>query len=298
MWTDEAQRLALLELWASGHLKRRKAQGDAWDELARLPWTRRTSRRDELVLDEAYRWKLESLLDHVFPAWRAVAAVLGRRKLALDLRGYRALAEQRRAEALPAVQHQRLNRRTATAAVAAHSKATLGERLLAALGPVEVTRDGLIRARPNPGLTVVRDRVEWSGQALAQCLGELTLSERALRDGTRLGGTLPRALLTVENVGFYIDVAVPRGWMVVHLPGWNTATIKQLLAQLPEVPVVHFGDLDPNGVRIVAHLQILCPDLIWAVPPFWAEHIPLRGQTRAWPADLDLDGVPVLVQRL
>jgi hypothetical protein len=71
-----------------------------------------------------------------------------------------------------------------------------------------------------------------------------------------------------------------------------------LLEQLSNVPVVHSGDLDPNGVRIVAHLQLIRPDLIWAVPGFWEEQIPLRGLKKDWPAELDLDGAPPLVRRL
>ena len=298
MWTDDAQRLALLELWATGTLKRRQAQSDAWDELARLPWARRTSRRDELTLVEGHRGDLEGLLDRAFPDWRETVATLRGRGLPTDLHGYRSLAEERRAATLPETARQRLNLRTATAALGAHSKATLGERLRAALGPIEVTRDGLIRARPNPGLTVHRGQTTWSAEALADCLGELTLTERALRDGTRLGGTLPVAVLLVENVGFYVDVAPPKGWMVAHVPGWNTATIQLLLEQLPGTPVVHFGDLDPNGVRIVAHLQAQRPDLIWAVPPFWEEQVELRGQKKDWPSDLDLRAAPALVQRL
>lgn len=298
MWTAEVQRLALLELWAVGTLKRRQAQSDAWDELARLPWARRTSRREELALVEGHRTHLESLLARVFPDWRETVDALRCEGLSLDLHGYRALVEARRAATLPQMAPQRLNLRTATAALGAHSKATLGERLRAALGPIEVTRDGLIRARPNPGLTVHRGQTAWSAESLAACLGELTLTERALRDGTRLGGTLPTAVLLVENVGFYIDVAVPIGWLVAHVPGWNTATIQLLLKQLPDTPIVHFGDLDPNGVRIVAHLQALRPDLIWAVPPFWEEQLALRGQKKDWPPDLDLRGAPALVQRL
>lgn len=298
MWTDEAQRLALIELWATGSLKRRQAQSDAWDELARLPWARRTSRRDELALVEGHRGDIEALLDRAFPDWRETVADLRSRGLPEDLHGYRALAEERRAATLPAATPQRLNQRTATAAVGAHSKATLGERLRAALGPIEVTRDGLIRARPNPGLTVHRGQTTWSAETLAHCLGELTLTERALRDGTRLGGVLPKAVLLVENVGFYIDVAAPAGWMVAHVPGWNTVTTRLLLEQLPNTPVVHFGDLDPNGVRIVAHLQTLRSDLIWAVPPFWEEQVALRRQKKDWPHELDLQGAPALVQRL
>jgi hypothetical protein len=86
--------------------------------------------------------------------------------------------------------------------------------------------------------------------------------------------------------------------MVAHVPGWNTATVRMLLDALPTVPVVHFGDLDPSGVRVVAHLQLIRPDLVWAVPDFWAEQIPLRVQKGEWPSDLDLQDAPVLVQRL
>jgi len=298
MWKDAADRLALLELWATGSLKRRKGQGDAWDELARLPWTRRTSRRDEIILDEDHRTDLEVLLDRSFPRWRELLAELSRHDLPPDLHGWKRLQQIHRAKDLPETLPERLNQRTATAAVGDHSKATLGERLRAALGPIEVTRDGLIRIRPNSGLRIERAGEIWSGEKLAGCLGELALTERALRDGTVLTGVLPKALLLVENVGFYIDVPIPDGWMVAHVPGWNTATIRMLLDALAEVAVVHFGDLDPNGVRIVAHLQELRSDLIWAVPDFWEEQVSLRGLRRDWPQDLDLTGAPPLVQRL
>lgn len=298
MWQDEAHGLALLELWASGSLKRRKVQAEAWDELARLPWTRRTARRDELVLDEAHRAELEVLLHRSLPGWRDLLAELGRHELPADLHGWKRLQQARRAQGLPAALPDRLNQRTATAALGAHSKATLGERLREVLGPIEVTRDGLIRLRPSPGLLVKRGCRTWSAEELSGCLGELALTERALRDGTRLGGPPPNALLLVENVGFYVDVPVLSGWMVAHVPGWNTATAGLLLGMLPAVTVVHFGDLDPNGVRIVAHLQSLRQDLIWAVPDFWEEQIAVRGLKRQWPRDLDLDGLPALVQRL
>lgn len=298
MWSDDASRLALVELWASGSLRQRKRQAEAWADLAQLPWTRRTGRRDELSLAEDSRDKLEVLLDRCFPRWRDAVRQLRRAGLPADLHGWRQLQEVHRGAALPASLPPRLNQRTATAALGAHSKATLGERLRAALGPLEVTRDSLIRVRPNPGLQVRRGRETFNAEVLAACLGELALTERALRDGTVLCGVLPRALLLCENVGFYIDIRAPEGWAVVHVPGWNTSTTRLLLSALPDVPVVHFGDLDPNGVRIVAHLQAIRPDLIWAVPDFWEEQIPLRSQKKEWPPDLDLDGTPGMVGRL
>ena len=51
-----------------------------------------------------------------------------------------------------------------------------------------------------------------------------------MSSNARPGDVLPKAVLLVENVGFYIDVTAPAGWMVVHVPGWNTATTQLLLS--------------------------------------------------------------------
>ncbi len=206
--------------------------------------------------------------------------------------------EQLREAGLPTDLPERLNQRTAAAFLAAHSKASLSDDLRKALGPVEVTRDGLVRLRPNRGLLVRRDDETRSGQELAELLGEVTLTERALNSGSRLAGTSPTAVLLAENVGFYVDVPIPADWLVVHVPGWNTATVGYVLDQLASVPVIHCGDLDPNGVRIVAHLQLLRPDLLWAVPAFWEDYIDTRGLRKDWPPELDLRGAPDLVKKL
>lgn len=58
IWRATAERLALLELLVRGTLKRRQAQGTAWDTLAELPWTRQTGRRGKVRLVEAHRHEL------------------------------------------------------------------------------------------------------------------------------------------------------------------------------------------------------------------------------------------------
>jgi hypothetical protein len=199
---------------------------------------------------------------------------------------------------MPPVLPERLNLRTVAAVLAEHSKATLSEAHLESLATVTVTRDGIIRLRPSPGLLLRRGNEEYDAGELARVLGEIALTERALQDGTRLVGKRPSALLLVENVGPYIDLRPPPGWLVAHVPGWNTATVKLLFEQLAEVPVVHFGDLDPNGLRIVHHLQSLCPSLHWAVPDFWREHLKCRAQTCTWPENLDFQAAPDWVQEM
>jgi hypothetical protein len=118
-----------------------------------------------------------------------------------------------------------------------------------------------------------------------------------LRDGVRLEGSI-RALLLVENLGAYLDLEAPEGWVIAHVPGWDTATVRAFLDGLRGVPVVHFGDLDPNGLLIVEHLRRLCPELVWAVPEFWGEYVAERGLARSWPEELVLEESPALVREL
>jgi hypothetical protein len=107
-----------------------------------------------------------------------------------------------------------------------------------------------------------------------------------------------RAVLLVENLGPFQDFNPPDGWLVVHVPGWDTATVRLLLDQLPGCPIVLFGDLDPAGVRIARHLRAAFPKLVWAVPSFWQEFLDSKGLRGEWPAALDLSDTPTLVREL
>jgi len=61
---------------------------------------------------------------------------------------------------------------------------------------------------------------------------------------------------------------------------------------------VHFGDLDPNGVRIYVHLRERRPDLGWFIPPFWAHFVDSHGLRAPGPSGLDLGAAPALVREL
>src|SRR5690606_4122599 len=113
----------------------------AFDALAELPWTRRTGRRDELALVEQRRTDLVALIDRVWPAWGDVLAALTARGVGPTPDGWAALQDAERAATMPQLPDQ-LNRRTAAALVAPHSKAGLTERRVATLGNSEATHDG------------------------------------------------------------------------------------------------------------------------------------------------------------
>jgi len=296
-WGDEPHRYALVELWAKGVLRKRQRNGEAWDELERLPWTRRTSRAGELRLVPERRPELERLLDGCWPGWRQAITELGAAGHPVDEGGWRALQDQRRREEFQGAPG-RLNRRTAAGALAEHSKARLRASHRSILEGTTVTADNLLRLRPCDGLLLQREGVQHDAVALARFLGEVVLTERAMLEGTRLAGRMPAAVLVVENLGPYVDLPAPEGWLVTHGPGWNLTAVKMLLDQLaPEVPVIHFGDLDENGVRIARLTQSLRAGVSWFVPEWWADYLPraLRGE---WSEELDLSDAPPLVRHL
>jgi len=297
MWQTPAERLALLELLVGGTLKLRRAQTSAWAALAELSWGRRTGRRDELGLVEERRSDLVALLERVWPEWGDGLAALTAHALPPTPDGWTALEDATRARALPAIPY-RLNRRTAAALLAPHSKAALTERRRAALGAAEATHDGSVRLRPPEGLVARTPRGAIDLSAIATVLGEVSLPERALADGLELDGPL-RAALLVENLGAFCDLPAIDGWLFAHVAGWDTATLGRLLERLQHIPIVHFGDLDPNGVRIVRHLRSMRPDLHWFVPEFWVDLLDTKGLPGAWPDDQDLlCGAPSLVRLL
>lgn len=296
IWERDNARLALLELLSRGTLTRRQAQVEAYDALAELPWTRATGRRDEIGVVGGRRRELAGLIDRVWPMWREVLADLVAAGLPPTPRGYARLLDGERAAAMPELP-ERINRRTAAALTASHAKATLTEARRGALGETDPTHDGSIRLRPPAGLSARTATGAVNLSEIAAVLGEVSIPERALLDGLAFEGTI-RAVLLVENLGAWRDLSPPPGWLLAHVPGWDTATAASFLDRLSAIPVMHFGDVDPNGFRIMLHLRRRAPDLKWFLPEFWFELADVCGLGVTWPEDLDLARAPAPVRDL
>ena len=296
IWESDIARLALLELLSRRTLKLRRNQSEAYDALAELPWTRATGRCDEIGVVEDRRKELVSLIDRVWPAWRDVLADLVAVGLPPTPEGYSRLLDMERAATIPELP-ERINRRTAASLTASHSKALLTEARRGALGGTDTSHDGAIRLRPPAGLSArtANGTVNLSG--IATVLGEVSIPERALLDGLAFEGTI-RAVLLIENLGAWRDLSPLPGWLLAHVPGWDTATVSHLLDRVDGVPVVHFGDLDPNGVRIMLHIRRRAPNLKWFLPEFWFELVDVCGLPTTWPQDLDLNFAPAPVRAL
>ena len=297
MWDRDENRLAMVELIHEGRLSLRERQRAAWNFVVNLPWTRTTGRRDELEVVPSFRTEIENMLDRRWPEWRVARRRLVEAGLPVTHEGWKQLLDRDRAAQTVALP-PRLNKKTAAAYVGPHSKVGFTDVRRLALDGIDITRDGIVRLRPNRGLVLATPSQRVVASRLVAVAGEVVLNERALKDGTRLTGVRPRAVLTVENLGPYMDVPAPEDWMVVHVPGWNSPTAKRILDQLEDIPILHFGDLDPDGAKIVHHLRRQYPRLQWAVPGFWSECLPDRAQRKQWPGDLDLTDAPSLVQEL
>jgi hypothetical protein len=299
MWDAIEHRLALLELLQRGVLRRRKTQAEAFAWLVELPWTRATGRHDQVRLVEDARADVLGLLDRVWPDWREAEARLTDNGVPPTPKGWRALGDAERAEAMPRLP-ERLNLHTALALLATHSKASMSQAIRDALGETELTRDGTVRLRPPPGLRLVAP----SGQVIeldpiVQMLGEVAIPERAMLEGVWIEGDIT-AVLTVENLGAFQDLTAPDGWLVAFVPGWNTAAVRPLLAQLEGTAAWHFGDIDPNGLRVLAHLRQVRPDLGWFVPDFWQQYVEGHAQSGEWteaPAVSVPEWVAALIER-
>ncbi|MGD1058720.1 MAG: hypothetical protein ABR992_15040, partial [Solirubrobacteraceae bacterium] len=172
MWETLEERLVLLELLVRGSLKRRRAQTSAYEALAELPWTRATGRRNEIALVVERRPELVALIGRVGPEWGEVLTDLTASGLPPPPEGWGKLQDARRAGRLPTLPEQ-LNRRTAAALAAPHSKATLTERRLTALGNTKATHDGSVRLRPPTGLVARTRRGAADLAAIAEVLGEV-----------------------------------------------------------------------------------------------------------------------------
>ncbi len=296
MWDRAEDRLALLELLTSGRLKRRSTQDKAFSWLEELSWTRATGRRNEIQLVGARRPELVELLGRVWPTWKSDHADLVVAGEPCTPAGWTRLLDQRRANALSPLPAT-LNRRTAAAAISHGAKASLTDSRRELLGEVELTRDGVVRLRVPSGMVAQYGGQSLSLDAVGAVLGEVSVGEQALEDGLKLEGAID-GVVTVENLGAWRDLPVHGRWVYAYVPGWNTRMVPFLIGALPRGPVVHFGDLDPNGVRIYRHLRADIPALQWLVPEFWSELVDLHAKRREWPEGLDLQDAPELVRSL
>jgi len=206
-------------------------------------WIMPGTRKDEWVIRAEARENVAGRLEKLLPDWPEHFSFLrsiGRDPLdAADI------------EALPMLRRQVevsatcINRRNWNAAAGLGPK----HQAKSPAGCV-LTKDWVLRFRPNQGLIGIYGTEFIDFHEMAKQLTECPVPERAWARVESIAGTVPKLIVTCENVGAYIDFPATDSMLVVYSPGADIEAAVSLLRKVPSAPWVHFGDLDPEGIEI------------------------------------------------
>lgn len=238
-------------------------------------WIEPTGRKSEWRVRNGTAPSLEARLSEIAPAWREDFQFL--RSIERDPYDPRAI------EALPALKRQKtvagmLNRRNWNAA------AGLGPKHEPQIAPTAtLTRDWVLRFRPNRGLRGVFAEQEVDFHETASALTECAVPERLWLRFQGFRGAPPKLAVTCENLGAYIDLAIPDTAMAIYSPGADIEAAVALLKHLPDAQWLHFGDIDPDGLEIAESLaRETGRELNLYIPSFAEEYLPGRPMETPW----------------
>lgn len=145
---------------------------------------------------------------------------------------------------------------------------------------VVLTHDAVTRFRPNVGLEIEVEGNTIKISDITQLVGEFSLSERGLRKLPKFKGVVPSAIITVENIGSYIDLPLPSDMLAIFSPGADIRCAVQLIKFFPDVNWIHFGDIDPEGVKIAHTLAAALDRQPQVYIPSFAKDYLKRSQKR------------------
>ncbi|MDP1974448.1 MAG: DUF2220 family protein [Alphaproteobacteria bacterium] len=226
-------------------------------------WIIPGKRRATWALREEERTAVQTRLELLLPSWQQDFVLLRSKNLdPFKAVAIEALAMLRR-EVSPKTM---INRRNWNASSGAGPKHTAQIQ-----ANVVLTSDWVMRFRPNKGLVSITEGGKIDLWDTAAIWTECSYPERAWMRLTQLAGVFPRLIITCENLGPYIDLPVADSTLVLYSPGQNTQTAVVLLKALPEVPWMHFGDMDPKGVEIATRIAAESGRLLSLFIPSFAE---------------------------
>ncbi|QYF93008.1 hypothetical protein KY495_20225 [Massilia sp. PAMC28688] len=249
-WDSDELRAAALKLLLLATLRETKVAAPLLAELEELGMVAPGTRKGEFRLLAQQEDKFRRYLSVRWPEFAETEQAFSARPTLISAIALRAL--RRAPLKLPAGITQ-LNRKTWSAWAGAHSKSGCATPPPGIL----LTSDENLRLRPNAGLQIIGEQGGTLDADVCRALfGELIVPERGFSRNWHVTGVLPWLVLTVENIGAYIDITIPPWLLLVHAPGRNTLLATRFIDRLPAtVPWVHFGDLDPAGLDIALSMR-------------------------------------------
>jgi hypothetical protein len=249
-WDSDELRAAALRLLLLATLRKTKVATQLLAELEELGMIAPGTRKSEFRLLAQQEEKFRRYLSVRWPGYDKTEQAFSAQPTLISAIALRAL--RRTPLKLPAGIKQ-LNRKTWSAWAGAHSKSGCATPPPGIL----LTTDDNLRLRPNAGLQIIGEQ-GWVLEAdvCRALFGELILPERGLLRNWHVAGELPWLVLTVENIGAYVDIPLPPWLLLMHSPGRNTFLATRFIDRLPAtVPWAHFGDLDPAGLDIALSMR-------------------------------------------
>lgn len=244
-------------------------------------WIELTGRKNEWRTRSDATHLLEARLCELAPSWREDFQFL--RSIGQDPYDPRVI------EALPSLKRQKtvtgmINRRTWNAA------SGLGPKHKPQIAPTaRLTRDWVLRFRPNRGLRGIFADQEISFDEMTVALTECVVPERLWLRFAKFSGNLPKLIVTSENLGSYVDLPLPDEAMAIYSPGADIEAAAALIKQFPTVEWLHFGDVDPDGLEIAESLaRETGKPLNLYIPSFAEEYLPGRPVETCWQETPDM----------
>lgn len=267
--------LRLLDRGECRHSNRAAPVLSRW-RLAR--WIEPATRADTWLLRKSATAAVQGRLDVLLPTWKADIDLLQRHQLdPTDPRNLRSLPALR---AEPTA-HGFLHRKVWNAATAAGSK--VPSRLAS---PAVLTDDWAVRGRCECATILSTPEGDVDLAAQTRLLSEFCIPERGWRRTKRLTGVLPTLIITIENVGPLVDLALPPNAMLLFSQGTAIGGAGEILKALPQARWLHFGDLDSPGLAAAARLAKFAGRPLTAyIPSFASEYmdrsLPVRKRWRS-----------------
>lgn len=291
---DPKWRMPLLELLYAGQLRRRSSISPLLHTLSGLLWV--AQEKKVFHLRQEKKEALEALLSRHWPDWRHYGDRCEGDFTEEKLRVLMRARSEHLALSQVLTPGRVYNEKTISALAGGHSKSG------SSIPDVEAVSDYAARLRPNRGLALVdaEGHVLDTG-SLKSFMCEIHLCERNIRSGLKLGGSMPSVILVSENLAAYMDVDVGDDVAVIYGAGNAYNAVLGAISLFPsEIPVVWFGDLDPEGVLIrQAFIKQCRQPAVPGIPPFWQDYVEGYGRParKGW-QKIDLSEEPAFVLEL
>lgn len=247
-------------------------------------WITHTSRRDEYAITESGRAVAEKRLTEHWPTWREDLAAFASLGYSPEDPGSWNLLKRAHASQIPrSLTH--INRRTLNAWDRRHSKVAVGPPPKS-LAEARVTVDELTRLRLPSG-----SRLRLQTGEIVDCdrlmanFGEIAIPERAWENIKQIESPNSQVLLSIENKGAFVDCPSVSNVTLLFLPGDNTVAMQLVTSRMLQQAMLHFGDLDPNGIQIYKNLLRQGFKVQHFVPGYTEEYLLTHAQPckAPWP---------------